>query len=83
MVFWLQRLRDRRPADGSWTVRHVFRRRRRGLICGLVYARARGSIGGHRLPLTTRNDDRGRAETVIPAPEKRKVGSSILPLTTI
>jgi len=33
--------------------------------------------------LTTRNDERGRAETVIPASEKRKVGSSILPLTTI
>jgi hypothetical protein len=37
---------------------------------------------GQRVALTTRNDDRSRAETVIPAPEKRKVGSSILPLTT-
>jgi len=53
-----------------------------GLICGLVYASARGSIRGHWLPLTTQNDWRGRALTVILAPEKRKVGSSILPLTT-
>jgi hypothetical protein len=40
-------------------------------------------MAGHQVALTTRNDERGRAETVIPAPEKRKVGSSILPLTTI
>jgi hypothetical protein len=32
--------------------------------------------------LTTPDDERGRAETVILAPEKRKVGSSILPLNT-
>src|SRR5262249_28595657 len=55
---------------------------RRGLICGLVYGGIGGSTTGHRLPLTTRNDDCGRAETVILAPGKRKVGSSILPLTT-
>jgi hypothetical protein len=33
--------------------------------------------------LATPDDEHGRAETVIPAPEKRKVGSSILTLTTI
>jgi hypothetical protein len=82
-VRWLQRLRDRRAVEERWTARRVFRRLGRGLICGFVYARARESIRGHRAPLTTRNDGRGRAETVIPAPEKRKVGSSILPLTTI
>ena len=54
----------------------------RGLICGLVYARTLRSIRGHRLPLSTQNDWRGCAETAIRAPEKRKVGSSILPLTT-
>jgi hypothetical protein len=63
-------------------VRRVFRRLGRGLICGLVYASARESIRGHRVPLTTRNDGRGRAETVIRAPEKRKVGGSTPPLTT-
>jgi hypothetical protein len=82
-VLWLQRLRDRRAADDSWTVRLVFRRPGRGLISGLVYPGAWGSIAGHRVTLTTPDDEHGRAETVIPAPEKRKVGSSILPLTTI
>jgi hypothetical protein len=68
--------------DDSWAARRAFGRLGRGLICGLVYAGARGSIGDHWLPLTTQNDDRGRTETAISAPEKRKVGSSILPLTT-
>jgi hypothetical protein len=63
-------------------VRRVFGRLGRGLSCGLVYARARESIRGHRAPPATRNDGRGRAETVIPAPEKRKADGSIPPLTT-
>jgi hypothetical protein len=51
-------------------------------MSGLVHLSAGGSITGDRLPLTTQNDWRRRALTVILAPEKRKVGSSILPLTT-
>jgi hypothetical protein len=64
-------------------VRRLFRKPGRGLTSGLVYFSAGGSIAGHRVALTTPNDEHGRAEIVIPAPEKRKVGSSILPLTTI
>jgi hypothetical protein len=63
-------------------VRRLFRKPGRGLTSGLVYFSAGGSIAGHRVALTTPNDEHGRAEIVIPAPEKRKVGSSILPLTT-
>jgi hypothetical protein len=55
---------------------------KRGLISGLVYPGAWGSIADHRIALTTPDDEHGRAETLIPAPEKRKVGSSILPLIT-
>jgi hypothetical protein len=69
-------------ADGLRGVRStVSRLLRRGLICGLVYPSARGSIAVCRVALATPDDGHGRAETLIRAPERRKVGSSILPLT--
>jgi hypothetical protein len=47
-----------------------------GLISSLIHLHALGSIGGYGSPLSTANDQYGRAQTAIPAPEKRKVGSS-------
>ena len=41
-----------------------------------------GLIADYGRPLSTATDLRDRAETVILAPEKRKVGGSIPPLTT-
>jgi hypothetical protein len=54
---------------------------RDGLICSLVYLSTAGSIAVHRKLLSTAKDSHGHAETVVLAPEKRKVGSSTLPLT--
>ena len=58
-------------ADGAWS--HLWSR-----LCQFM------GVDQRLLAATDHaNDGRGRAETVIPAAEKRKVGSSILPLTTI
>ena len=81
-VSGLQSPADLPGADASGKRSAASRPLRRGHICGLVYASVRASIAGHQVALTTPDDERGRAETVILAPEKRKVGSSILPLTT-
>jgi hypothetical protein len=56
---------------------------RRGLISSLVYLSTSGSIGDYGRPVSTANDLPDRAETVMLAPEKRKVGGSIPPLTTV
>jgi hypothetical protein len=68
------------------TSREAWRTARHGprhsLISSLIHLRTPASIGVHRRPLSSRRDLRGRSCTVVPNPEKRKVGSSILPLTT-
>ena len=46
------------------------------LTSSLIYVSAPGSIADYGRSLNTANDERDRAETVIPAPEKRKVGGS-------
>jgi len=54
----------------------------RSLISSVIHVCALSSIGGHYAMLTCWNDGGGRGQTVIRAPEKRKVGDSTPPLTT-
>jgi hypothetical protein len=55
----------------------------RSLIPSLIERRASTSIIVYRRPMSSQKDPSGRACTVILNPEKRKVGGSTPPLTTV
>src|SRR5262249_60004750 len=52
------------------------------LILSLIHPRTPASIGVYRRSLSRQVDHHGRSCTVIPHPEKRKVGGSTPPPTT-